>query len=78
MNKTFCTCKVIWETSSRSAKKNCIVYQAYIQNVREDVSASNKFEIIWQVTLNCFTPTFIFCSPICPNNCSAVFCENIF
>ena len=25
-----------------------------------------------------FTPTFIFCSPICSNNCGVVFCENLF
>ena len=25
-----------------------------------------------------FSPTFIFCSPICSNNCGVVFCENIF
>ena len=25
-----------------------------------------------------FTPTFILCSPICPNNSGVVFCEKIF
>ena len=25
-----------------------------------------------------FTHTFIFCNPICPNNCGVDFCENIF
>ena len=25
-----------------------------------------------------FSPIFIFCSPICPNNCGVFFCEKIF
>ena len=35
---------------------------------------SNKFEILWQFAQNSFfSPTFIFCCPICSNNCGVVF-----
>ena len=35
----------------------------------EDVASRPKFD---------FTPTFIFCSPICPNNCGVVFFVKIY
>ena len=34
---------------------------------------SNKCEILCQVAQNFFTPTFIFCSPVCSNNCGVAF-----
>ena len=60
----------IYTAKSHHKESNAEVCQYFpaIQ-LREGVSSS-KFV---------FTPTFIFCSPICLNNCGAVFfCENIF
>ena len=38
-------------------------------SIRQTAASHPKFS---------FTPTFIFCSPMCPNNCGVVFCQNIF
>ena len=43
---------------------------------------SASIEQIWNIVASrpkfVFSPTFIFCSPICPNNCGVFFCEKIF
>ena len=51
------------------------VRQVILENIKRGCQHSlNKFEILWQVAKNSFSPpTFVFCGPTCPNNCGVVF-----